>query len=137
VNAAGACAGALGAIDILIGVAMLVGASSYDAALETAATAAAMRSYGVRSALAGAVCLAFVWAVFAEPGARALWFLLPLAVAVADLVFDVAALSSGAIPAMTVSVTAALHEVLAMAVAAVALAGWRREVSARASARVA
>lgn len=131
VNAAGAIVGALGAVDILIGATMILGASTYDASIDTEATAIAMRSYGVRSILAGAICLAFVWAVFAEPGARSLWFLLPLGVVVVDLGFDIAALGGGGIPVRTASVTAAVHEVLAMGVAAIAVAGWRREVAVR------
>jgi hypothetical protein len=135
VTAAGACVGALGVIDLLIGLAMFLGASTYDATIDGNPTALAMRAYGVRSALAGAVCLAFVWAVFAEPGARALWFLFPLAIALAELAFDLSGLSSGAIPAKSLALTAAVHEVLASAVGAVAIAGWRKERAARLQAK--
>ena len=131
VTAAGACVGALGVIDLLIGLAMFAGASTYDTGFEGNPTALAMRAYGVRSALAGAVCLAFVWAVFAEPGARSLWFLFPLAIALAELAFDLGGLSSGALPARTLALTAAVHEVLASAVGAVAIAGWRKERAVR------
>jgi hypothetical protein len=127
VNAAGAAAGAMGAIDILLGAAMLAGAASYDATFEGEATALAMRSYGVRSMLAGGVCLAFVWAVFAEAGARPSWFLLPLGIALFEVVADLTALAQGTIPARTLSLAVAVHEVLAAAVGAVALAGWLRE----------
>lgn len=135
INAAGACVGAMGTVDLLLGAAMLAGAGSYDATLDGSATALAMRSYGVRALLAGGISLVFVWAVFAEPGARAIWFLFPLGIAVFDLAFDLAALSAGDIPARTLSLTAAVHEVLAAGVGAVAVAGWSRERALRAASR--
>jgi hypothetical protein len=135
VTAAGACVGALGMIDLLIGIAMFIGASTYDATLEGAPTALAMRSYGLRSVLAGGVCFAFVWAVFAEPGARAVWFVFPVAIVLAQLAFDLSGLSEGALPAKMLALTAAVHEVLASAVGAVAVAGWRKERALRAKAK--
>ncbi len=127
VQAAGAAVGALGAIDVLIGIAMLGSASSYDAAAGGEAAVSAMRAYGLRSLFVGAASLAFVWVTLGEPGARAAWFLVPLALVAVDIAGDVSAFIGGAIAWRVVAVTAAVHEMLAAAITAVAVALWRRE----------
>ena len=131
---AGATVGALGAVDLLIGLAMLAGASAMDPAAE--GPAAAMRAYGVRAVFAGLVNLGFVWALFAESGARALWLFVPLGIAVLDIVADFAALGAGSIAQQVMAGTSAVHWLFAAAVTAVAVSAWQRERAAGAAARV-
>lgn len=127
VNAAGAAVGALGVVDLLLGISMIGAAATYDAFVDGAATAAAMRAYGVRVAFVGAVNLAFVWAVFAEAGARPAWLLLPLGLAASDVLGDVLALGAGDMPGNVLSVMTFVHELLVAAVAAAAISAWRSE----------
>jgi hypothetical protein len=122
---AGATVGALGAVDLLIGIAMLAGASAADPASQ--GPAAAMRAYGVRAVFAGAVNLGFVWAIFSDTGARALWLFVPLGIAVLDIVADFAALGGGSISRQVMAGTSAVHWLFAAAVTAVAVSAWQRE----------
>lgn len=122
---AGATVGALGAVDLLIGIAMLAGASAMDPAAE--GPSAAMRAYGVRAVFAGLVNLGFVWAIFAESGAQAVWLFVPLGIALLDIVADFAALGGGSISQQVMAGTSAVHWLFAAAVTAVAVSAWQRE----------
>lgn len=127
VTFAGAAVGALGVVDLLMGLAMWGGAAPFDATFEGAPTAAAMRAYGLRVAVAGGLNLVFAWALFAEPGPRSPWLLLPAGLAASDMLGDAAALAAGLIPWKVLGIAAAVHEVMIAAVIAAALSAWRRE----------
>ncbi len=121
---AGATVGALGAVDLLIGIAMIAGASAMDPASQGPA---AMRAYGVRAVFAGAVNLGFVWAIFSDSGARAVWLFVPLGIALLDIVADFASLGGGSIPQQVMAGTSAVHWLFAAAVTAVAVTAWQGE----------
>lgn len=125
--------GAIGAIDLLLGIAMFAFAGGEPPTAEGDLLAAGMRTYGFRVAVVGAVNLAFVWVAFTEPGARAAWLALPLALVVGDLAFDALAFAQGSVPSRALALVATLHVMLAAAVGAAALSAMRHPRRARAS----
>ncbi len=131
-GAAGAAVGALGIVDLLLGVAMFGFAGGQPQTTEGDLLAAGMRTYGFRVAVVGAVNLGFVWVAFAEPGAPAAWLGLPLALVVGDLLFDGLAFAHGSVPTRALTLASTLHVLLAAAVGAAAISALRHAGRARA-----
>jgi len=131
-GAAGAAVGALGIIDLLLGVAMFGFAGGQPPTAEGDVLAAGMRTYGFRVAVVGAVNLAFVWAAFTERGARPAWLALPLALVLGDLAFDALAFGQGSVPTRALLLASTLHVLLAAGVGAAAISALRRRAGTRA-----
>lgn len=131
VGAAGAAVGALGVIDLLLGISMFAFAGGQLPTGEGDLLAAGMRTYGFRVAVVGAANLAFVWAAITEPGARASWLVLPLALVIGDLLFDALGFAQASLPTRTLTLAATLHVLLAAAVGAAALSALRQSGRAR------